>query len=139
VGDSPQKKFVVETLLQAVNRRTDDTVRLQTGLTLRQQIHDSLGRGVMPDHPRLHWLQGQSKTLVDVLVLMAKDYDKANSTDMASTLDLVDIAKMALGTLNRAVESGTLVASQLQVGEAPQTAEEARENAPEQSSEGEGG
>lgn len=105
-----RKTLIVDTFLKAVTRRSSNEQRLQSGLFLRQQFQNALKKGLVPMHPRFEWLRRSSRTMMELLIAMAKDYDKANPTgsDKASMADLLDICQMTQGHIAGICNAGVL-------------------------------
>jgi hypothetical protein len=112
-----RKKFVVDAFSKAVGRHASKEQRLRNGLVLRNQFQSALQQGAIPNHPRFEWLRRQARTMLELLLVMAKDYDKANptSSDRASMADLLDIANMAQGHVNGIIQAGLLDPDEVQL------------------------
>jgi hypothetical protein len=106
----PRKTLIIDTFQKAVSRRDNKETRLHNGLRLRVSFQEALERGEVPDHPRFTWLRKQSRTLLELLLAMAADYDKSNveGNDRASVADLLDISNMTLGLVSGIVQEGVL-------------------------------
>lgn len=103
-------EYIVEAFMKAVTRRSDKEQRLRNGLFLRTQFHGALQQGIVPIHPRWEWLRRQSRTMLELLIAMAVDYDKAqeNGSDRASVADLMDIAQMTVNSISGIIQTGNL-------------------------------
>ncbi len=112
-----QKQFVLDAFSKAVGRRDSKEQRLRNGLYLRNQFQSALQQGVVPTHPRFEWLRRQARTMLELLLVMAKDYDKTNptSSDRASMADLLDIANMAQGHVNGIIQAGLMDPDEVQL------------------------
>jgi hypothetical protein len=103
-----REKFIVETFLKAAGMKSSQDQRLNAGLTTRKQIIGQLQQGKIPDHPRFVWLRKSARTLLELLIVMAKDYNKANPNgpDIASVADLLDIVHMTEGNVQGILKQG---------------------------------
>lgn len=103
-------KFVVDAFTKAVSRRTNAQTRLQNGLMVRQQLQNLIAQGIVPQHERFEWVRKQARQILELLMMMAADYDKANTTgnDKASMADLLDIAEMARNHVIGIIKNGLL-------------------------------
>jgi hypothetical protein len=112
-----RKTLIVDTLLKAVSRRTSSEQRLKHGLFLRNQFQGILKQGRVPMHPRFEWLRKQSRTMLELLLAMAQDYDKTNpaTNDKASMADLLDICDMTRGHIAGICEAGVLDTDDVQL------------------------
>lgn len=105
-----RKKLIIDAFMAAATRHSDKKQRLRNGLYLRNQFQAALQQGMLPAHPRFEWLRRQARTMLELLLVMAKDYDKANPTasDKASLADLLDIASMTQGHINGIIQAGLM-------------------------------
>lgn len=112
-----QRQYVIDAFSKAVGRHSDKEQRLRNGMFLRGQFQSALQQGVVPTHPRFEWLRRQARTMLELLLVMAKDYDKSNptSSDRASMADLLDIANMAQGHVNGIIQTGLMDPDEVQL------------------------
>lgn len=97
----PDIEYAVE-ILSKLASATDEE-RLAYGQVMRQEISDMLKRGQTPAGYRWDWLVASSKQLMELLQMMADDFNKAHPHDMASTLDILDILAMTTSNIKQIV------------------------------------
>ncbi len=96
--------------MKAVNRHSSKEQRLKNGLYLRSQFNAQLQQGTVPMHPRFEWLRRQARLMLELLLTVAKDYEKTDPppADRASLADLLDIANMTQGHISGIINQGLL-------------------------------
>lgn len=103
-------KLITEIFLNTLGRHSNSAQKLQTGLFLRQQFHQTINQGIVPNHPRFEWIRIQSRILLESVLSMSKDYTKSNpnSNDKISMADLSDIIGMTQNVINDAIKNGII-------------------------------
>jgi hypothetical protein len=105
MGNRQDTDYVIEVLAEVVGRRNSSEARLANGSRLRKEILEAVKGGVPVDHYRYAWLVEASQQLVDVLQIMAADFDKAHPDDMCSGADLMDVLRVTYTKLHGAYSS----------------------------------
>jgi hypothetical protein len=95
MGNRQDTDFVVEVLAEVISRRATKDGRLANGARLRQEIQDSIKAGVVVDHYRYTWLRESANQVIDIMKIIAGDFDRAHPDDMCSGADLLDILRVA--------------------------------------------
>ncbi len=106
-------QLIVETFLKVVDRRNepaDPADSLKAGLQLRQQFQDAIQAGTVPVHPRFEWVRKQARAILELLLTLPPDYEKAcpGAPDRISMADLLDVCDMAHGHVVGIIKAGIL-------------------------------
>jgi hypothetical protein len=115
VPHSTHRQYILDAFLAAAGRRNGSEQRLNNGLILRAQFQAMLQQKMVPTHPRFEWTRRSARTMLELLLTMAQDYDKTGSGDSASMLDLLDIAQMAAGHIGGIIQAGFMDPSKVQL------------------------
>ena len=107
---SERTNFIVEAFQKVIGRRQGSDERIRASLFLRSQFLGSLRRGEIPIHPKFEWLRKSSRTMLELLLAMAADHEKAtNGTgDKVTMADLIDVAQMTMGSINDGIQNGVM-------------------------------
>jgi hypothetical protein len=85
---------------QAIRR---EQTRLRTGFAMRDYISTQLKAGVLPTHYRVQWIENSVDRIIDLLQILATEFNDAHPNDKASAHDLVDILQSTSKTIVRRV------------------------------------
>ena len=85
----PDIDFAVEVLSKLSEPTIDERVR--NGQRIRAQIIAAAERGEKLTSYRWDWLRNSAKQMVELLAIMAEDFNKAHPDDFCTYLDLLDI------------------------------------------------
>jgi hypothetical protein len=110
----PRSEYVIGILSQTAGKVAEPE-RIHNALNLRSEMHLALMAGVDPDGYRYEWLLKQSQTVLDLLNIIADDFNKEHPSDMCTVLDALDLLEMISSSmrkrLRKAEQSGILVTS----------------------------
>lgn len=91
--------FAVEVLSKLTEPSTDERVR--NGQRLRAKYIEVIKAGGDPDGYRWEWLRKSTGELVELLQMMADDFNKAHPDDFCTIQDLLDIVAGTEGRLRK--------------------------------------
>src|SRR5512138_915004 len=94
--------FVVDILSKLSEPTVEERVR--NGQRLRAKILQAIQNGEVPDGYRWAWVKSSSNQLLELLQMMADDFNKAHPDDMATIIDLLDILSIADKKLRETAE-----------------------------------
>lgn len=72
---------------------------LKSGLSIRASLAGALSRGEEVHHYRIDWLRSSSMRVIDLLSVLAKEFNAAHPGDLCSAVDLVDVLVTALNVI----------------------------------------
>ncbi len=85
--------FVVEIFSKLSEPTTEE--RIRNGQRLRAKILQALEKGEVPEGYRWAWIKSSANQLMELLQMMADDFNKAHPDDMITFIDLLDIVSVA--------------------------------------------
>ena len=97
--------FIVGVLSEAVERGSSNATKLANATRLRKKVHAAIQSGEVLDHYRYKWLNDQSHALIELLQIMAAEFDEAHPADICSVQDLIDIMSVASTKLRQRAEA----------------------------------
>lgn len=100
------KSEKIEFILDVMKRvATSQTVRLQNGARMRDEIRQAIQRGERPKGYRVAWLQESGYEVIKTLTKIAKQFDKEHPQDKASVQDLMDVLSTTMFLLKKATKN----------------------------------
>lgn len=95
----PDIAFAQEVLAKLAEPSIEERVR--NGQRLRAKIVDALDGGEAPEGYRWDWINNQTAVLLELLQMIADDFNKKHPEDYCTALDLLDILSLADGRIRK--------------------------------------